>query len=278
MVDTRIFEEFLDTSGGREIAASFRKEKETIEDPGNFVISKMKGKIKPKNYLDIGGGLGNITLEIMKGLGCEQVDFLEPSTGASEHFSHLAKLSGIKFSTINSGFEDFVPDKKYDFITAIHSWYYIKLEALKKLYDILEKGGHACIFLDSKNDIVKKIQDICQQDMHDILANNSEDIADYLGQINIPYTIYENDKILSGLLDDKELTERAKIMISYLSYIGWDKVSVTTKEKVRKLLIEEGKGKDKYPSRRRLIIIKKQYPLPSCNPAQRLQRTTAARS
>lgn len=251
-----VFEEFLRTSYGQKTLESFNKMKIKIEDTSSFILKKFKGKIRPKNYLDVGGGNGVRTLEIIRGLGCLHTDFLEPSKEASKNFVKSAKELGLNFSVINSIFESFNPKKKYDFITSVHSWYYIDLSSVKKLYKILNKDGVACIFLDSKNDTIKKIQDICESQLHKFSSCNMEDITEVLDKYGINYEIHMDNRTLSGLLKKGQFTEKAKTIISLVAWTKWSKIPESIKNSIKELLLGVSKD-DKYPSRRGLIVIRK---------------------
>ncbi|MBI4170094.1 MAG: methyltransferase domain-containing protein [Candidatus Aenigmarchaeota archaeon] len=258
MKDTSAFEKFLDSAYGRRTISLFDKEKSQIENPPKFIISRFHGKIKPKNYLDIGGGTGKRTVEIIKGLGCRHTDFLEPSKRASDEFVKLAKSHGVgNISIIRSSFEDFSRAKKYDFITSIHSWYYIDLESLQKLYKMLAPSGIACIFIDSKDDTIKRMQDICEIVFLNKPSNNAEDICKYLEKRGIKYSVYNYDGVLSGLLKNNNFTQRARIIASLVAYRKWSKISASVKQKILELFRETDQGHGTYPSRRCLIVVKK---------------------
>lgn len=258
MIDVRIFEKFLDTKEGQELLEDFNKEKASLEDPDGLIISLMKKTARPKKYLDIGGGTGTRTINIIRNLKCEQTDFLEPSKKSAERFSEKARDSGIdNFSVINSRFEYFNLQRKYDFITSIHSWYYIELSALWKLVNILDKNGRAFIFIDSKEDTIYQIQEICQREILNIETNAFEDLTKQIDTLSAEYEIHEINENISGLLENGNLTNKTKTIISFLSYRGWSQIPEKTRRKIIKLLKKIGEGKDEYPSRRRLIIIKK---------------------
>ncbi len=257
-MSTSIFEKFLDTKYGRRTLALFNKEKSKIENPPESIVNRFHGKIKPKNYLDIGGGTGKRTLKIVKGLGCLHTDFLEPSKRASDEFCKLAKRHRITdISVINSSFEDFNETKKYEFITSIHSWYYIDLKSLKKMHQMLVPNGIACIFIDSKEDTIKRIQDICETRFLGKPSNNAEDICKYMEKCGIKYSVYNYDGVLAGLLKNNNFTQRAKVIVSLVSYQKWSKISTSVKQKILKMLIETDQGHGAYPSRRWLIVVKK---------------------
>ena len=250
---TEIFERFLDSKYGQQVLERFNKEKKFIENPADLIVRELKNKIRAENYLDVGGGTGVKTSKIMKGIGIARVDFLEPSRKASSNFR---KKSGLDINVINSSFEDFETEKQYDLITAIHTWYYINLDALEKLYRILKDGGTACIFMDSKGDTLKKIQKICELEFLGYKSNNAEDVCKYLDKIGIKYTIHKDAKTFSGLVKNGDLTARTKTIMSLVSYSKWSSIQLSAKLAVKKMLIGISK-EDKYPSRRWLIVVRK---------------------
>lgn len=243
----------MDSAHGRRVWKKFLKTKKGTEDPLGLIASKVGLKNK-SSYLDIGGGTGEKTLSIAKIFGINKVDFLEPSEKASVLFSKAAKKRGLDFRAVNTSFENFTPSEKYGLITSIHSWYYIDLQELDKLYNILEKGGVACIYLDRKDDVIKKIQDICEKWLG-FESNNIEDIVGYLEKRKIKFRLFCEEKPLKSLIKDGRLTEKAKTIISLVSYTRWNKIPASVKEEIRKMLIESGKSK--WMTKRCLILIRK---------------------
>ena len=253
MRDTTIFEDFLDTDHGRKVWKAFLRTKNGIENPVELIAKKSKPK-KKNNYLEVGGGLGEKTIFISRKLGFKNIDFLEPSEKGSSIFAKTAKKNKINFRIINTSFEEFKPDRKYDLITSIHSWYYIDLRELNKLHSILNRGGVACIFLDSRSDVVKKLHDVCDKFMG-FRSNSIEDIADFLDKQKIEYDLFCYKKELTGLIRKDGLTPKAKTIMSLIAYRKWNKIPDNAKEEARKMLISY--GRDIYPIRRCLITIKK---------------------
>jgi hypothetical protein len=86
-----LFQKFLDSKYGLRVLEEFNNMKEEIENPSEFIVKLLKGKTNPNSYLDIGGGNGIRTMEIIEGLKPKHTLFLEPSGMASIHFSKLAK-------------------------------------------------------------------------------------------------------------------------------------------------------------------------------------------
>ncbi len=255
MRNTEIFEKFLDTPYGIRAMEFFNKEKTEFED-FDWIVKKLK-VTAPENYLDIGGGPGLRTMKVAKDMGCRNIDFVEPSAGSCRNFTKLAKLSGIRnVSTFSSSFEDFDTEKKYDFITSIHSWYYIDLDSLERMYDMLKDGGAAAILMDSETDIIRKIQLVCEKRMCKFNTNGGEDVIKKLGKLGIKHDVYEHTAMLSGLLNNGKFTKKAKAIISLLAYTKWSDIDEDTRNEIR-CMLENISKKDKYPTKRFLVIIKK---------------------
>ena len=255
MQNTEVFEKFLDSKYGRRILEEFNKEKRFIENPADLIVKKINNKTNIDDYLDVGGGTGVRTLKIMKGLGITHIDFLEPAKKAPLDFCKKVPKLGLDVNIIRSRFEDFKPVKKYDLITSVHTWYYIDLNSLERLYDLLKAGGVACIFMDSEKDTIKKIQEICESNFLKYKTNNAEDVCRQLDKLRIKYTVHKDEKTFSGLLKNGKYTKRAKIMMSLVSYAKWSDIPKETKISVKKMLQGISK-KDRYPSRRWLIVIR----------------------
>jgi len=254
MRDTSLFEKFLNTAYGRRIWRAFLQTKKGTENPVEMILSKFRLEHN-SGYLEIGGGFGEKTLKIAKKYGFKNIDFIEPSKKASDIFTKKAKSHRFGFRIFNTPFEKFQPDTKYDLITSIHSWYYIDLKEIDKLYNILNKNGVACIFLDRKSDTIKKIQDVCEKFLG-FQSNNIEDIVEYFEKRKIKYNLFCENKKLKGLIKNNKLTERARTIISLVSYTPWDKILNITKEEIRLMLIKLSKN-DTYPINRCLIVIRK---------------------
>lgn len=253
---TEVFERFLDTKYGQCILEKFNKEKRFIENPADLIVNEFKNKIKIVDHLDIGGGTGIRTEKIVKGLKIENTDFLEPSKKAPLKFLRKSKKSGMKVNLITCRFEDFQTEKKYDFITSVHAWYYIELDALRKLHDLLRPRGFAVIFMDSENDTIKKIQDICETEFWKGKTLNAEDICKFLDKIGVGYEIRKDERKFKGLIKSGNFTERAKIIMSLVSYARWEDIQDSIKLSVKRMLEKISKN-DIYPSKRWLIIIRK---------------------
>lgn len=244
----------MDTPHGRKVWRAFLKTKKGTEDPVNLIISKAKPR-NSSSYLEIGGGLGEKTIAIGKKFGFGKIDFIEPSKKASQVFLRNAKKLGIEARLFNTPFERFRPDRKYDLVTSIHSWYYIDLKELDKLYKLLQKGGIACIYLDRKSDIIKRIQDICEKFLG-FRSNNIEDLEFFLNKRKIKYDLYCEEKGLKGLIRRGNFTTKAKTIISLVGYTRWDEIPGRTKGKIKDMLTKLSKD-DSYTTRRCLILIRK---------------------
>lgn len=250
-----VFSKFLTSGYGKNSLNNFNKIKKDLENPADYIIKNAsKGRIY--NYLEIGGGDGLHTIPIIRALKPGHVDFLEPSNSAPTKFSKFVRSKNINFSIINTTFEKFNTNKKYDLITSIHSWYYINLKSLEKLYGLIENGGTSFIFLDSKHDMIKTLENICERELYNYKSNDFEDVIAYLDRKRIGYKVYKYDTVLSGLLKNGEFTREARTIISLISWKNWKDIPDGTKSHIKKALIRTGRS-NKYPSRRRLIVIRK---------------------
>jgi len=247
--------EFLSAEYGKRALRKFNKYKADLEDTIRFISARYRD-LSPEYYLDIGAGDGTWTLEISRGIGARNIDFLEPSAEACEEFKKKSCKDFMgHVSIFPQRFEDFQADRRYGFISAIHSWYYISPNELAKLYGLLEHGAKASIFMDSKSDVIKRIQNICEKHLGEA-SNNLEDITGFLDKSGIRYDVLVGERVnekVDGLIHEGDFTDKTRNIISLVSWTRWRDVPKAAKDEVLDMLLTS----DRASVRRYIEIVKK---------------------
>jgi SAM-dependent methyltransferase len=110
----------------------------------------------PFNYLDVGCGFGNRTLSIIDTL-IKHTEVnpvaLDPSKQLLQLFNQNKGSHSIEL--ICSTWEDYSPSAKFDFVSSIHTFYYIDdwQSAIYKMLDVLNRKGKLCIAIRSQDQV-----------------------------------------------------------------------------------------------------------------------------
>lgn len=249
------FRRFLASEEGQRVLARFNSYKKDIENPPESIRAAWRSQKVPGRYLEIGGGTGQRTLELARKLGCHHIDFVEPSSAACRVFRARSTRAGIPCTTVTAAFEKFRTQKRYDLITAIHSFYYINRASLAKVYRLLAPGGKAFILLDSRRDVIKRLQDLCESWQGE-RTNNAEDLCESLRRAKIPHRTWPDTAAIRGLYRRGKFSRKAQIILSLLSWTPWSALPDSVKDKAKDLLLALSPH-DEYVSRRVLIEIRK---------------------
>lgn len=193
---------------------------------------KLLELIKVSNYntyLDIGSGPGNISLLISNNF--KYFMTVEPNSLFYKKYNFHRYLGNVPKYVQNINTHHDFNNLKFDLITCIHSFYYIKLEeyekTLKKLYSLLNKNGKLVISLspsynDLKSDWSKiihfflKIKYNPLNTIHNICSKfdnvNIEIHKDNSYGTNIYKTLEEADKNITWrLMEELSFAEISKI-------------------------------------------------------------------
>jgi|GEM_PF-3147798 len=118
-------------------------------------------------FLDIGCGKGEVTAEIARELGERHPDHqvsvtvLEPLCASAEEAERRFKEHGISAEVRHDTFEEVTfGETRFHLIASVHSFYTIDEVYLRKVYDLLEVGGVACLWIgDLKDNVVNQMRD-----------------------------------------------------------------------------------------------------------------------
>ena len=249
------FERFLASAEGQRVLERFNALKRDFENPAQSVVKRWIPQASPPRYLEIGGGTGARTLDIARKLKIRRIDFVEPSAAACKTFKRLAKRSGVVGKVFAVPFEHFETAERYDLITSIHSFYYINRSCLKKVHRMLAPGGRAFILIDSRSDIIKRIQDICERWQGEATLD-FEDLRESLRRYGIPFRAWPEADVVRGLYLNRRFTAKAKTILSLLSWLPWQEIPEAVKEETSRLLVRAS-NRGCYRCRRVLIELRK---------------------
>ena len=197
----------------------------------NVIGDKLLGSSKNASkveYLDIGCGYGYKTQAIeslIKQKRSLNTVALDPSSELLSIYREQNKSKNINF--VCSDWESYQPSKKFDFITSIHTFYYMdnwKVQ-ITKMLESLNHQGDICIAIRS-NDQVCQFKDYFfnKINKHNKGERNFNELCHTLDTIGVNYKsdIVESKLNISDCLS---LNEKGKQLIEFLlrtSYDGLD--------------------------------------------------------
>ena len=171
------------------------------------------------NYLDVGCGFGDKTLSIIKAIQTYhpvKTLALDPSSQLLSMFKEV--VSDQTIDIICSTWEDYHPVTNFDFISSIHTFYYIDNWecAILKMIDNLENDGKICIALRS-TDPVCQFRDYFYKKIHNDgrKERNCQELCELLKQLNIQYKVDYVDSMLD-ISDCLILNEKGKQLIEFI--------------------------------------------------------------
>jgi len=135
-------------------------------------LSKYLNRQKKLNICDIGAGEGTISKHLLSTLlplvktAC--VDFIEPDPNAMNKLSkRCKKLNTDQKLTLNYyqiAAEDFfkqqIPQNRYDFVFASHSFYFIDMELLTQILQSIKPQGFLCVILGAESSWMSFFKDL----------------------------------------------------------------------------------------------------------------------
>ncbi|MFH0837604.1 MAG: class I SAM-dependent methyltransferase [Candidatus Aenigmatarchaeota archaeon] len=182
-----------------------------------YRISRMNGASEI-SHLDIGCGDLSFTRKFLDGLNKYFLTVYSDCIDSSNDMIKRASQFDCDESRItlyNSSFEDFEFSKKYDIVTAFHSWYGISIKYLQKFYDSIADGGLGSVVLSDKDSCELEIQrlvfpELIDADMAMGFFDRSEIRYKYSGsKISCPEDV---------LLKDGQLTDDALLISEFLHH------------------------------------------------------------
>jgi len=190
------------------------------------------------DYLSIGCGDGYRTFELISDLKCVNLTYLDIAPWQVEIFKNKLKPNNIgRMSIINSSFEEYVSDNKFDIVESVHSFYgFIDNDILiKKFIRFIKYSGLGFIVLDMKNNnVLNQIKAYLNEHIIDTFPNYkyAEDLLSQLtGYKNIDVN-YETKDIKLNLISKNRFTKSARSVIDFLSKGNFDWDNEKQKENI----------------------------------------------
>ena len=145
------------------------------------------------NYLDVGCGYGGKTLPIihvLEDVGIVNTIALDPSENLLSLFKAQKNNERIHF--VCSTWEDYYPESTFNFISSIHTFYYIHdwKTAIEKMINSLDQGGIICIALRA-NDVVCQFRNYFYKKIYadNRTERNCDELCALLELLHIHYKI-----------------------------------------------------------------------------------------
>lgn len=152
------------------------------------------------NYLDIGCGFGDKTLSMINAI--KQYHRINAvALDPSERLLSLFKeaLHGQDLDIVCTTWEEYQSDTNFNFISSIHTFYYINNweYAILKMMACLDRNGEICVALRS-TDAVCQFRDFIYEIIHNDgrKERNCEELCELLDNLNIKYKIDYVDSVL----------------------------------------------------------------------------------
>lgn len=207
----------------------FEEHSEENEVDSRIFAEKLSNKFSkiPKiiNWLDVGAGSGIKLIKILEKIKDKydlKLDIIEPSQKWHDRLIknfEENKLDDLLWKKFRTTWEELNTNKRYDLITFFHSVYGIPTESLRKIPELLNENGIACIVVESPNSDLHKIKKSLFPYVHHIeLISSSETITKFLEKKGINYKI-EKDEPDQKFYVDKLLDKNNPRKIEPLSFI-----------------------------------------------------------
>ena len=226
----QLFFNFLDHSTQEISAINYLTEK----IPSMLSQSTIK---KPTSFLDVGCGHGIKTLALIKKLkefGEVETTVLDPSEELLDYFKKHSTETNIEY--VLSDWESFKPQKMFELIVSIHTFYYIKewKRSINRMLNALNDDGIICICIRSKGDVYK-FKDHFLPKLNDRYKSerNYFELCTILDEMGFDYggEIVESELDIMDILSMKE---KGQMLIEFMLRKPYDDIP----SEVRKEIIE----------------------------------------
>jgi len=199
-----------------------------------------KARFRGWNMLDIGCGEGSLTipvLHILGSFGAVRCTGLEPAENQLKKMKQQAEASGYrKVTCINSGWDDYSPEGKYDFVLCSHSFYYVKdrSHAVRKIQSVLEPGGRAVISMQKKDNMSYRMgrRFLTKIDpAHKSCVIHADQLCEFLAEHGISHRM-DTRRYLLDLSESKKQSPQGIRLLEFYLAKKWEDVTPDTRSAV----------------------------------------------
>jgi ubiquinone/menaquinone biosynthesis C-methylase UbiE len=172
-------------------------------------IARLPHDGKGLRYLDIGCGDGEITRSVANYVA-EHSDAEVTTVGLDSSSAQLRSAAAafndqerIKFETHAGKFETYQAGASFNLVTAIHSLYTIDEAYVRRIYELLELGGIAFIWMAMrKNNVVTAVSDALDAKLRPGQRRNAaDDVARYASGVGLSPKLVPSEGVISSVLD-----------------------------------------------------------------------------
>jgi hypothetical protein len=214
-------DQYLSYLNGEEGTVKYNKFKKILYGEPDSLVTRLFEYLKPRinekkiSLLDIGGGDGKRVSqlkELLEEEGIEvEITLIEPS----EDFVKNVDQNAVH-KVINSKFEDYVPEEKFDLILLIHSIYTFRdFTYLTKIKESLKDDGLVCIVANDKNSFLAQLKECVDENGK---RKEVGSVIEELKTSGFNIEVIESDTRFSGCINlDGSLTEDGNLGLEWIA-------------------------------------------------------------
>lgn len=229
-------------------------------------IARMPRAEKAIRYLDIGCGDGAITYEVAQYMA-QQSEVAVTTVGLDTSAAQLRSASAaftqardITFRAHDGTFETFDEREPYHLVTAIHSWYAIDEAYVRRIYELLEPGGIACIWLAMRQDnVVTAVCDAVDSVLRpEQRRNAAEDVVKYAKGAGLSPKMTASAGTVTPLLDAQDSpTDNGRKLINFCALQDLERGTPAWEAATKALRSSRRTGRGDHPLTDGLLVIQR---------------------
>jgi hypothetical protein len=220
----------------------FQRFGELVDNPGTFHSFLTEGGYLDgvASILSIGAGEGVLETRLMHEFGVQMgyVDPTVPYVAAYRESIRAAGLGDLAVAVFCGRFQDYPPQRTFDLVLSIHSWYAIGTDAaaLEKALACRSARGRLVIALASEESFdIKWANLVAEPDQKYITA---EQISTWSKQAGIAheYRVCARAMAVQQLVQNGEFTADGRAMFSFLARTPFEEIPASSRALVADLL------------------------------------------